>query len=93
MAAKLVQGERKRKFICSFPSRRLIKNYVKHRLKFLKPSGEQNKWIYFFFRGAVYLHGVSVKIVQGERNAKSQRENIEGKFIFTLLSKAEIQFY
>ena len=48
MAAKLVQGERKRKFICSFPSRRLIKNYVKHRLKFLKPSGEQNKWIYFF---------------------------------------------
>ena len=46
----------------------------------------------FFFRGAVYLHGVSVKIVQGERNAKSQRENIEGKFIFTLLSEAEIQY-
>jgi hypothetical protein len=31
------------------------------------------------------------KLVQGERNAKSQRENIEGKFIFTLLSEEETQ--
>ena len=31
------------------------------------------------------------KLVQAERNIKFRRENIEKKFTFSLLSKAEIQ--
>jgi hypothetical protein len=32
-----------------------------------------------------------LKLVQTERNTKSQRAKVEKKFIFTLLSEAEIQ--
>ena len=35
----------------------------------------------------------SANIVQGERNAKSQRVKVEKKLAFSLLKEAEIQYY